>query len=129
MENVKQEKSSLLLSVLKGTLIALSCTLVLILIFAFIIRTITISDGLIKPINQIIKCVSILIGTFCALRKKREMGLIKGLFIGLLFTIVSFVVFSILDGNFDFNKTLINDFFFSGVIGSICGIIAVSVKK
>lgn len=129
MENIKEQKSSFILSVLKGVLVALSSCLILILIFAFILRFVTISDALIKPINQIIKCVSVLVGTFTALKHRKEQGLITGLFVGILFVLLSFVVFSLLDGNFEFSRTLINDFFFGGVIGAISGIIAVSFKK
>lgn len=120
---------SFLLAIIKGSLIALCISLVGILIFAFILKFASISDKAIRPINQIIKGISVLIGVFVAMRKVDKMGLVGGLLIGLVYTILAFVVFSILDGNFEFNLTLLNDLLFGGIMGAICGIIAVNVKK
>lgn len=120
---------SFLLAIIKGSLIALCISLVEILIFAFILKFASISDKAIRPINQIIKGVSVLVGVFVAMRKVDKMGLVGGLLIGLVYTILAFVVFSILDGNFEFNLTLLNDLLFGGIMGAICGIIAVNVKR
>lgn len=120
---------SFLLAIIKGSLIALCISLVGILIFAFILKFASISDKSIRPINQIIKGVSVLVGVFVAMRKVDKMGLVGGLLIGLVYTILAFVVFSLLDGNFEFNLTLLNDLLFGGIMGAICGIIAVNVKR
>lgn len=127
--NNTEEKVSFFVQVLKGALMALSVCLIAILIFAFILRFVAISDSLIKPINQVIKTLSILVGTFYALKKSKDMGLISGLVIGLMFTIISFIAFSVLDGNFEFGISLVNDCLFGSIIGGVCGIIAVNLKK
>ena len=129
IRNVDNSVVPVWLTVLKGSLIALSISLVAILIFAFFIKYIAVPTGAIKPINQVIKGISLLVGTFIALKKVSQMGLINGLLIGLAYTVLAFIVFSILDGNFEFDKTLINDFLFGGIIGSICGIISVNFRK
>lgn len=129
VEVQETEKSKLWLRILKGSLVSLALSLVLILIFAFFIKYVAVPEGAIKPVNQIIKGISLLVGTFVALKKSNQMGLISGLLIGLSYTILAFVVFSILDGNFEFSKTLVNDLLFGGIIGGICGVIAVNFKK
>ncbi|MDD4110428.1 MAG: TIGR04086 family membrane protein [Clostridia bacterium] len=116
-------------TILKGSLIALSISLVGILIFAFLIKYIAIPTEAIKPVNQVIKGISLLVGTFFALRKIDQMGLVKGLLIGLAYTLLGFFVFSILDGNFELDRTLFNDFLFGGIIGAICGIISVNFRR
>lgn len=123
------DKKSFFLTALKGSLYALSVCLIGILIFAFVLRFVAVGDNLIRPINQVIKTISILIGTFVALNKSKDMGLISGIIIGLMFTIISFLAFSILDGNFDFGITLLNDCLFGSIVGGICGIIAVNLTK
>lgn len=129
-ENIeKSEKVSFIVPVLKGALVALSVCLVAILIFAFILRFVAISDSVIKPVNQVIKTISIMVGVFVGLRKSKEMGLISGLVIGLIFTIIAFVAFSILDGSFSFGMTIVNDCLFGSIIGGISGIIAVNVRR
>ncbi len=130
IKELKDEKStSIWLNILKGSLIALAVSLVLILIFAFFIKYIAVPTEVISPINQVIKGVSLLAGTFIALKKVNQMGLINGLLIGLLYTVLAFLVFSILDGNFQFTKALINDLLFGGIIGGICGIISVNFRR
>ena len=119
-------ESSFFLNTLKGSLIALCISLIGILIFAFIIRFISIPDSAISPINQVIKGVSVLVGCFIGLKKSKEMGFISGLVIGIFYTIIAFITFSILDGKFVFSKTILNDLLFGGIMGAICGIIAVN---
>ena len=125
----KSESPKLWLNILKGSLISLALSLVLILIFAFFIKYVAVPENAIKPINQVIKGISLLVGTFIALKKSSQMGLINGLLIGLTYTVLAFVVFSILDGHFEFSKTLVNDLLFGGIIGGIFGVIAVNFKK
>ena len=120
---------NIFLTVLKGALIALSISLIGILIFAFVLRFVAIPDNAISPINQVIKGISVLVATLIALKKSKEMGLVTGLLIGLVYTAVSFLTFSILDGHFSFSTTLLNDLLFGSVIGAICGIIAVNLKR
>lgn len=127
---LKNDKnSSAAMAILKGVIVALCVSLVGILIFAFLLRFTSISDKIIAPVNQVIKGVSIFLGVFIGLKKHKEMGLLNGLFIGLLFTILAFLVFSLLDGAFCFDKTLLNDIIFGSIIGAICGIICVNLKK
>lgn len=121
--------NSLFLSILKGSLVALTVSLVGVLIFAFIMRFVPISDSLISPINQVIKGVSILIGCFVGLKKAKEMGLISGLLIGFVYTALAFLTFSILNGEFVFSRTILNDLLFGAIIGAICGIVAVNLKR
>lgn len=115
--------------IIKGTLVALCVSLSLILIFAFLLKFTNIPDSAIAPINQVIKGVSIFLGVFLGLRKAKELGLVSGLLIGLVYTLLAFVVFSILAGGFSFNLTLLTDMLFGAVIGAICGIICVNIKK
>ena len=129
---IKEEnpnKKTLLMSIVKGCLTALCVSLVGILIFAFILKFTNISDSVINPVNQVIKGASIFLGVFIGLKKEKEMGLVSGLLIGILFTMIAFIVFSVLDGRFVFDRTLLNDMLFGGIMGAICGIICVNIKK
>lgn len=116
-------------NVLKGSLIALAISMAGILVFAFFIKYVAVPTSAIKPVNQVIKGISLLVGCFVALKKADKMGLVSGLLIGLCYTVLAFLVFSILDGNFEFSRTLVNDLLFGGIIGAICGIISVNFRK
>ena len=124
-----KNSSPLLINVIKGSLIALCVSLVGILVFAFILKFTNISENVITPVNQVIKGVSIFFGVFIALKKQREMGLLSGLLIGFVFTIIAFLVFSILSGTFCFDLTFLYDIIFGSIIGGICGIICINIKK
>lgn len=123
------EKKGNVKPIIKGVLVALAISLVAILLFAFLLRWTNISDSLIAPVNQVIKGVSIFLGVFFGLKKVKRNGIINGLIIGFLYTIVAFLVFSLLDGAFCFDKSLLNDILFGTIIGAICGIICVNLKK
>ena len=130
-KTLKSEKqsSSAWLAIAKGVVCGLCVSLVGILLFAFILRFSSISDKVIAPVNEVIKGVSIFCGVFVGLRKYKKMGLLNGILIGFLFTVVAFLVFSLLDGTFSFDRTLLNDIVFGSIIGAICGIICVNLKK
>ena len=68
--------------ILKGVIIAVLITLVSVLIFAFILSMVSLSDKAIRPINQFIKTLSVLLAVLFSVRGGRF--LIKGGLIGLL---------------------------------------------
>ena len=115
--------------VAKGALIALCISLILVLVFAFLLKFTNLPDSIIYPINQVIKGVSVFIGVFVSLRKSKELGLVSGLLIGFVYTFIAFLAFSILGRNFSFDLTLLTDVVFGAIIGAICGIICVNIKK
>ena len=126
----KAEKDSLFIkNLLVGILISVCVSLSLVLVFAFILKFTNIPESAITPVNQIIKGVSVFLGVFIGLRKTKELGLVSGLLIGFVYTLIAFVVFSILSGKFSFDITLLTDIIFGAVIGAICGIICVNLKK
>lgn len=127
--SIKMPKNAFVFSVTKGALVAVCVSLVLVLLFAFLLKFTNIPESTIKPVNQVIKGLSILIGVFVGLRKSKELGLVSGLLIGFIYTIVAFVIFSILGGVFAFDLTFLTDILFGAVMGAICGIICVNLKK
>jgi len=131
MENVevKHSKKIFWMQILKGTLMAVSFSLVAILVFALIIKFVGITDTLISPINQVIKVISIFIGCYYSLRGNNYKGLLKGIYIGLFYTMLAFILFSSLSRSFALNLTFLNDILFGMIIGAICGIIIVNLKK
>ena len=121
--------SNSFLTILKGAMNALIVSLLSILLFAFIIKLTSLSDGLIKPINQVIKVLSILIGCFFAFKKDSEKTLLKGGLIGVVYTILAYILFSALNGKFEFSVSLIFDVLFSLALGVICAIICNIFRK
>ena len=126
---VSSNKKVFLMQILKGSLASLSISLVGILLFALLIHFTGLSDGFIMPINQVIKIVSIFVGVFLALKTNKKQGFVKGLLIGLIYTFLAYVLFSILSSTVSVGITSLNDLLFGGLIGGISGIISVNIKK
>ncbi len=123
------KKNNLLVSILKGTLVSVSITLILILLFALIIRFFNIADSWIFPINQIIKVISLFIGINIMLNTNKEKGFLKGLLLGLAYFFISFVIFSILQFSFSFGLNNFFDLILTTLMGGLIGIILVNIKK
>lgn len=122
-------KSNLLISIIKGTLLAVSTTLILILLFALLIRFFDISDSLIFPINQVIKIISLFLGILSLLKNNNEKGFIKGILLGLVYFVLSFIVFSILQGAINFKIENLYDGIITMFMGGLIGIILVNLKR
>lgn len=115
--------------IVKGCFVGLIASLVGILLFAFVLRFVNISDLTIKIVNQIIKGVSVLLGVFICLKNNKEKGLVKGAIIGAVYTLLSYLIFSVLVANFSFSASIIYDMIFASVIGLICGVMFVNLKR
>ena len=126
---VKNTNKSMGLQILKGITTSVSITLVLILLFALLIRLVNINEGVIMPVNQFIKIVSIFLGVYSALKFHKEKGWVKGMLIGAIYSVLAFVVFSILSSQLSFSMSTLLDILFSGIIGGLSGVIAVNMKN
>lgn len=114
-------------NVLKGALFAIIVSLISILIFAFIIKVAYLNSGVIKAVNQFIKILSVFLAcTFCL---GDRVGLIGGAFIGLIYTLVTYLLFALFLGQTNFGLTFIIEIIFMVVIGAVSGIISVNLKK
>ena len=129
MDKIEKNYLSLIIYSLKGAIIALCVAMVLILVFAFAVKWFALNEGVINPINQIIKIVSIFFGVLGACKVSQNQYLLKGLLVGALFSLISFVLFSMLNNfTFSFTMATIWDMLFSALIGVVCTV-AVYYKK
>lgn len=123
MDN-KFVKSSL--DVLRATLYALALSIILVLVLAILIKFAGIGSTAVMYINQAIKAISIFVGALFGI-KCINMGAVKGAAAGLLYTLLSFLVFKLLAGQ-EFALSLF-DLLFGVIIGIASGIITVNIKK
>ena len=124
MENAK---TSTVAEVLKGTLISVVVSLILVLVFALIAKFCALQTEIFPFVNEAIKAVSIFAGVLFAV-KEQSKGLWKGIFIGILFTVVSAGIFALLGGTFSWSGIFL-DLAVGVVVGAIAGIVAVNRKK
>jgi|GEM_PF-324294 len=126
---VKKQNKSYSLEMLKAIIVALIISLVLILISAAIIAFTNIPTTAIPIINQVIRGVAILVTAILVFRLPKN-GWIRGIIFGILYTIITFIVFSLMDTEgFNISLSLLNDIAFGAVMGLICGILCVNLRK
>ena len=111
-----------------STIIAVIVSLGLILIFALLIKWFEWGDGVIAPVNIVIKILSIAVAVIIA-TKNGNKSLLKGAIVGAGYIILSYIAFSALLGSFGLSIENLWDLIFGIVVGGIIGIICNIVKK
>ncbi|MCL2062120.1 MAG: TIGR04086 family membrane protein [Firmicutes bacterium] len=114
---------------IRAVVVAVIISLAAILLLALLIRLLNISTNAIPIINQVIKGVSILVACLICLRLPRN-GWLRGLIVGIVYVLLAFVIFSLLNGaQFTFGLNVLNDIALGAVSGLISGIISNLVRS
>lgn len=114
--------------IFKGVIFSLIISVLTVIVFAIIVKFANLSSKTIEIVNIALKIISILVGTLLAVGSGRQ-GLFKGGIIGLLFVLVSYLVFSLINGSFSVNPLTAFDVIFCLVAGLLSGVFAVNVRK
>ncbi|MGI5849899.1 MAG: TIGR04086 family membrane protein [Christensenellales bacterium] len=109
---------------LKGTLVSMVFTIAVILLFALIIKETGLSDGVISPVNQIIKIAGIIAASYFAIKGLTEKQWICGALAGIMYMLLSYLIFSLIEGVFGNVALLFSDMLMGLLIGMVFAIIA-----
>ncbi len=115
-----------LLQIAKAVVLSLLFCLAAVLIFSLILKFASLSDSVVKPVNQCIKAFAILFGCFFAIRG--EKGWLKGLAAGILTVMLSYLIFAMIGGDFALSWLIFAELAFGAVAGVLSGIVAVNVR-
>lgn len=121
-ENFKSDSFDIIKSVLIATLFSLG----FILLFALIVRWASLDSAVIVPVNYAIKILSVLLGVLIGYRN-RQNGILKGAITGLIYTLLTFLIFACLDGFKTVNFNWL-DLVFLPIAGGISGVISVNLR-
>ncbi len=113
--------------IVKGLLTSVIIALFSVLAFAFIVKLAMLNSGIVKAVNQFIKILSVFLGCVFCIREK--VGLLKGGLIGLLFTVLVYLIFALIGSEISFGTSFFLDLVFTSLIGGVSGVIAVNMKK
>ena len=113
--------------IVKAVLLSLAVSLLASVVFAVILRAASWGEGVIYPVNQIVKVISIALGALVFVRG--EKGWLKGGAVGLLFTALSYLAFSALGGDFSLSWLIFVEVGVAFLAGALSGILAVNLKK
>ena len=114
-------------NLIRAVLISLIFSCVSILIFALVLYLFSIPNEAVKPVNCLIKVLSVFIGCFFSI--KGDKGLIKGLIYGGIITVVCYLFFALLSGVFSLGVSFLWELLLGLTVGAVAGIIAVNLKK
>lgn len=123
----EDEYGKVFFMILKGTGLALVFSLLASFLFATVLQTSAVPDKAIYPINQTLKALAAFLGALLFVRG--EKGWLKGGEIGLMFTALSYVTYSVIGGNYALSLLVLAELFFTVFAGSVGGVVAVNVKK
>jgi len=118
-----------ILDILKTVVIAVLSSMVLVLVFALIVKSTDLNENVIEYVNEGIKILSLLIGTLVGFKRGGKGGWLKGLLSGVVYVCASFLVFSLISGNLSAENLSWVDFLTMAVVGVICGVLSVNLKK
>ena len=109
--------------IIKSVLIGIVSTLVGIVIFAIVLKFANIPSNAVNYVNDVIKALSIFIMVLILKRKNTGGLLIKSVVAGLLYAVLSFIIFSILNGGMVFDMSVLFDLLFAVAVSVIVSII------
>ena len=116
-------------NIIKSSLIGVIVSILLVLLFAFILKFVEFNDKTISLIDQIIKIISISVAVIMFSKTNSEKFLIKSILIGALYAIFTFLVFSLLNGGINGSIAIISDVIFSAMIGGVVSVLISIIKK
>ena len=116
------------LDVILASIYSLIFSAVLIAILAVIIMFSSIGEKGVIALNIVIKMLSIFIGVFMAFKENKK-GMIKGLVVGIIYALFTYLIYSIVNKDFSLSTFTICDIISCFVSGIVAGIFKVNIKK
>ena len=120
------DKSGVFKTALKSALLGFIISLILVLIFAIIVKLVGLNNSMIGIVNQIIKILSVFFGVLFGVTDKTR-WLFKGALGGAIFAILSFIVFLFFGNSFNL-VTLGTDVAICVATGIVASLLSASKK-
>ena len=128
MESYKDDKQEILKALGKGLLISFIITILILLIFSIILTFTNISEKTIVPVIIISTAISILIGSSISNIRIKKNGILNGALIGGGYSLILYLLSSILNARFNLNIQSIIMISVGVVFGILGGIIGVNKR-
>lgn len=128
MVKVNESSSNSLLKILKGSILAIATTLIILLIYAIILTYTSVNEMTIPTVIIITTALSILIGSQITTSKIKKNGIINGMFVGIIYIMFLYIISSTITKNFSLNNYSIIMIAISIATGGLGGIIGVNRK-
>ncbi len=129
MENIdKKEISANLIRIVKGSIVAMILTLILLLIFAILLTYTNLQENIIHPVIIVISAISILVGSSISTLKIKKNGLFNGALVGMIYILTIYLLSSLTGSGFSCHINSIIMMVAGIVAGMLGGIIGVNLN-
>ena len=126
IEDISKDKSSI--KIIKGTVISIILSLILLTIYAALLSYTSISESTMVPVIITITGISILIGSSISSMHIKKQGMLNGALVGLIYMLTIYILSSIFLSSFEININSIIMIAVGIVTGMIGGVIGVNMK-
>ena len=128
MVNVKENNSNGIVIILKGSLISIIATIVLLMIFAVVLTYSNINENSMPTVIIVVTALCMLVGSQITTSKIKRNGIVNGALVGAIYILALYLISSIISKDFSLNIYSIIMMATSILIGGIGGIIGVNKK-
>ena len=129
MQEKFKKNSSFVINLLKSAFVGVLVSVILVLVFAFVLKFVDLKDAVISVIDEIIKIVRIFVAVIYLIKRSPYKILYKSALVGAVYIILTFIVFSALRGHYSFGVSTIVDILLGTLTGAIIAIILNVFKK
>ena len=123
-----KDKNSVTIKIIKGSIISIVISAILLCIYAAVLSYTTVSETTMQPVIIVITGVSILIGSSISSINIKKQGMINGGIVGLIYMLILYLVSSLISMRFELNVHSIIMLITGIVAGMLGGIIGVNLK-
>lgn len=123
MQKLKSINWSSFFSVFKCCLLGIITTLIGVVVFAVVLKFADIPSLAVSYVNDVIKGLSIFVILICIKKSNDGKLLFKAVFAGVVYALLSFVIFSLMNGKFVINLSLVYDLLFAVIVAVIASVI------
>ena len=126
IEDISKDKSSI--KIIKGTVISIILSLILLTIYAALLSYTSISENTMVPVVITITGISILIGSSISSMHIKKQGMLNGALVGLIYMLTIYILSSIFLSSFELTVNSIIMIAVGIGTGMIGGVIGVNMK-
>lgn len=119
---MSSNRTGILLSILKGLLIAVGTTLAGMLLIALLTVMTRISDSLLVTLNQLLKILAILLGVSAAVGRGGSRGFVTGAVVALIYMMLGYTLYVALGGTHS-TALMLGEMLMGAAVGAFAGAI------
>ena len=117
------KNKDVLMNGIKGAVWGLIVSVASVLVFAIIVKQTGVEENVISAVNQIVKTVSIFVAALMSVKCRGEKKLLTGMLGGAIYVVLSYLVFSLIEGAFGEPTLLLADLALGIVVGLLVAIL------